>query len=489
MGLIRQSAILGFARFTNFAVMFVTPLLMVRLLDVQAYGQYREFMLYASVLVSFLSLAIKDNLNYFVSVRPQDALVVTSHTLAMLLIMSVLGSAVLLLGQDWLLSRASFDFLWPLLIYALLVINFDVLENYWLGRQQARNVLVYSTFRVLLRVLSVLLATYLTRDLQIILWSLVAAESLKAAVCIVVLARLRLVTICLDRELLIQQLRFIVPLSAGGLLYFANEKIGQVYISATAGAAALAIYTVGTYQLPIIAIARSAVADTLFPEMSRHFTRQSNGGLALWKIGNLYYAYIVLPAFCVLFVFAEEFIRLLFTAAYIDAVPVFRIALLVMLRQTFEMGTPLRAANQNSHMVWANVMAVICHIPLLVLLIPRIGISGAAVAWMVGDLVNASYLASRTLRAYKIRWRELVLWPQTVKLVLAALLPLPLLLFAGKLPYPLLAIPVAIALYGLAYLAITARMRIPEIDKLSSRLGEAVRGRLPRRGSGQASGR
>lgn len=474
MSLIRQGAILGLARLMNFAVMFVTPLLMVRLLDVEAYGQYREFMLYATVAVSVLSLAIKDNLNYFVSVRPEDAARATSQTLAMLLLLSGLGAAVIWLASGWLLARASFDFLWPLLLYTLLVINFDVLENYWLGRQQATPVLVYSTVRVLLRVLSVLLATYLTADVQVILWSLVAAEAIKALICVAVLWRLRLFRLGLDRNLLREQLRFVLPLSGAGLLFFINEKVGHLYISAAAGAAALAIYTVGTYQLPIIAIARSAVADTLFPEMSRHFARASKEGLELWKTANLGYAYVVLPCFWMLFVFAEEFVALLFTSAYLDAVPVFRVALLVMLRQAFEMGSPLRAANRNRHVLWGNVLAICCHLPLLMLLIPEFGITGAALAWLSADLVITAYLAFRILETYGIRFGELVRWRETGKVILAALAPLPVLLLAKGADHPVLVVPLAVVAYGAAYLWLVRRMGIPPIDALTDRLRDAL---------------
>ena len=63
------------------------------MLDLQTYGQYREFLLYATVLFGLLSLAIKDNLNYIVSVRPADAPIATTQTLLMLLATTTLGVA------------------------------------------------------------------------------------------------------------------------------------------------------------------------------------------------------------------------------------------------------------------------------------------------------------------------------------------------------------------------------------------------------------
>ena len=475
MGLMQSSLILGFARLTNYAVMFVTPLILVRMLDVETYGEYREFLLYSTILASLFALDIRSNLNFIVSKRPLDAPLATSQTLCMLLLTTSVGLGIFVLGKHWFLMKASFDFVVPLVVYVFFVINFDVLENYWLGKQQPRNVLLFSTTRVLARVSVVIGATLVTRDLLTIIWSIVALEVLKGFICLLILWRLKLLVVGLDRELLKEQLRYIVPLSMAGLLFFANEKIGHLYISATLGASALAVYTVGTYQLPIIAIVRSAVADTLFPVMVKHSAMNSHEGMDLWKIANLYYCFLVFPAFAILFFYAEEFITLLFTDAYIAAVDVFRVALLVMLRQSFEMGTPLRAANANRYMLLGNLMAMSCNLPLLYFLSKTIGIAGAAVAWMVGDLVLSGFLANRILARYKITIAQLALWSQTFKVIAAAALAAPILFVGRAISESLVMVILSSLIYALAYMLIAKQMHIREIDLLMGRVADAAR--------------
>lgn len=475
MGLMQQGLILGFARLTNYAVMFLSPLFLVRMLDVQTYGEYREFLLYTTIAASLLGLAIKDNINYMVSRQPQAAQVVVSQTLWMLLLTTSVGLGILVLGQRWFLMKASFDFLLPLVLYVFFVINFDILENYWLGKQQARNVLFYSTARVIARFSVVLGSTFLSRDLPTIIWSIVALEILRTTICLYILLRLKLVAFKLDRAILKEQLRYIVPLSAAGLIFFANEKIGHLYISVTLGASALAVYTVGTYQLPIISIVRSAVADTLFPEMVRHSSRNSHEGLELWKVANLYYCFLVFPAFAIMFFYAEELIALLFTDAYQAAVDVFRISLFVMLRQSFEVGTPLRAANQNRHMLWGNIMAVLFHLPLLFILTREIGIAGAAIAWMVGDIVIFTYLATTILVTYRIKIAQLALWSQMLKVVSAAALTAPILFLGSAISDGLLPVILTSLLYSATYLLIAKKMHITEIDLLLERLAAVTK--------------
>lgn len=482
ISLLQTAIVLTFARVTNYAIMLVTPLFLVRMLDVTTYGQYREFLLYATILAGLLSLAIKENLSYTIPRRPADAQLAITHTVGLLFLTTVFGSLLLVLGSRWFLMKASFDFLWPLVLYVFFFLNFDVLENYWLAKQQSRFVLIYSTTRLLVRVLMILGATYLFKDLHSILFAIVSLEIVKSFVCIYLLFRLRLLTFGIDRELLKEQLRFIVPLSVAGLLYMVNEKAGHLYISTAMGASALAIYTVGTYQLPITAIVRSAVADTLFPEMVRHAQSGSKDGLRLWKTANLFYCVLVFPIFVVLFVFAEQFIVTLFTASYKDSVIVFRIALVVMIRQCFEMGTPLRAINANKYGFWGNLIAILIHLPLLYLLINAIGIPGAALAWLVSDITVAAYLARQIMITFRINVRDMALWPQLFKLLFCASMAAPVLLLAQMDPGKSLWVAfLASVLYGAIYLALIRLSVIPEFNDLSLKLVAVMKGAIGKR--------
>ena len=65
----KRGLILTFSRATDKAVMMFSPLLLVRILDVHDYGQYREFMLYATVLSEIISLNAGRSLLYFMSPR------------------------------------------------------------------------------------------------------------------------------------------------------------------------------------------------------------------------------------------------------------------------------------------------------------------------------------------------------------------------------------------------------------------------------------
>lgn len=480
MSLLNSSLVLTFARLTNYVVMLATPLLLVRMLDIETYGQYREFLLYSGVLISLFVLAIKENMIFVIPRYPAMAPAATTQTVGMLLATSALGSLIFVLGSEWFMVKASFDFALPLILYVFFFINFDVLENYWLAIQQPKKVLIFSTLRVLARVLIVLVATYVFRDLWSIIYAIVGFEIAKSALCLLLIIKLKLFSFHIDRDLLREQLRFIVPLSGAGLIYFINEKAGQLYISAAMGASALAIYTVGTYQLPITGVVRSAVADTLFPEMVKHAANGSHKGLELWKIANTYYCFLVFPAFLIFFVYADLFIVTLFTETYSEAANIFRVALLVMIRQCFEMGTPLRVVNANRYVLWGNVLAVLFHIPLLYVLTRVMGITGAALAWFIADMMIAMYLASRIMAHYKIGISELAYWPQLGKLVLCAICVLPILVFSEYLAPDSIFFGLAASFsFTVIFVILVKCMKIGEIDHLLDRLWGLAKNIMP----------
>lgn len=465
MNLVQNGLVLSFARLTNYVLMLVTPLFLVRMLDVETYGKYREFLLYSMVLASILGLAIKDNLIYSIPRHPEKTPQAASQTIAMLLITTLSGLAIFFLGQSFFMSRASFDFTWPLILYVFFFLNFDILENYWIARQQPKYVLAYTSTRTLVRVLIVLITTYLTQDLLTILYAIITFEALKCLFCLATLSRIGAITVNGDKTLFKDQWQFIVPLSGAGLLYFVNEKAGHLFISTALGASALAVYTIGTYQLPITTIIRSAVADTLFPEMVRYAKEGSEKGLDLWKDATMYYCLLVFPVFIALFMFAEQFVTTLFTAKYAAAVGVFQIALFVMLRQCFEMGTPLRAVNSNKPLLLGNLAAIVVHLPLLYLLTRQIGIEGAAIAWITADMLVALFLARAIMKRYGLSLRQFARWRQIGLFAVAAIAATPPLFIPMVFPVAGLwdEIGVGLAYLGL-YVFVVRLLGIKEAD-------------------------
>ena len=457
----------------NYSVMLLSPIFLVRIFDMHAYGQYREFILYATLIAGVIEFTINTNLIYFVPKYPDRERQSVTHTAFLILIASSVGLIAVYIFKGLILARTSYDFIAPLIVYLFFFLNFEFFENYWLGKKRTDYVLYYSSGRVIVRTVALLVSAYVSRDVMTVIRTLIVVECVK---CLFVFAMLRTVlTRRLDRALLREQLRFILPLGSAVVLGLINTQLANLFISIKMGVERLALYAIGGQQIPIHNIVRASVMDVLFPEMTQIGEAER---LQLWRRANVIFCFMVFPVYAVFFCYARPFIETLFTANYLAALPLFRIYLTLIVIQSFEMGTPIRAINQNKYYIFGSIFGLSVNIGLILLLYRQVGFITPALSFVLGELVTVVYLASRILRLYRIPLSALLLWRRVFTILCCAVLALPALV-AGRwvdLNPVVRAVSFSILYLAVYYIAIR-RFKISEVelltDKLWSRLKEA----------------
>ena len=118
------------------------------------------------------------------------------------------------------------------------------------------------------------------------------------------------------------------------LIYKLND-FGRVVVANQLGPVPLAIYTTAAYQVPLVNIVQGSLADVIFPDMVKRSQRDSTQGLLLWKRAQVLIFAAICPAWLLLTYFAEPVVRVLFTDAFVAAVPYFQVFLLMMVRHCF----------------------------------------------------------------------------------------------------------------------------------------------------------
>lgn len=183
----------------------------------------------------------------------------------------------------------------------------------------------------------------------------------------------------------------------------------------------------------------------------------------------------------VLFVNAELFVVTLFTSTYQEATNVFRVALIVMVRQCFEMGTPLRAVNANRHMLIGNIFAVVIHLPALYLLSGYFGLLGTASAWLIADATITFYLARQIMLRYGISLSELAHWGGVFKLLIASLLISPILLIAKSIaPGSLIFFVTSSLVYLVAFVLVARYSKVIDVDQILGQLASWMKSKVSR---------
>jgi O-antigen/teichoic acid export membrane protein len=420
-GLARRAGIIAVARFANQALLIVSPIILVRLLSVAEFGHYREFLLYVGLLTALAAFGINSSLLYFVPAQHEGAWRYVRQAVTMTAVNSVAG-AVILVALNTLLDGALVgDLAIPVALYVLLFVNVDFWEFYWLARQRPGAWFAYTSGRVVARMTVVIVAAALTGDVNAIIWSLIALEGARLVISIVGWRRRVSGPENMTAESWRQQLRYCAPVGVSLTLVTLNKSLGGLFITKLMGPVALAHYAIGTYVQPIISILRNSLSDVLLPEMADRGTGADRDSLALWRRTTVVAAVLLLPAGLVIATFAEQLVVTVFSEEYRASVPVLQIYLLVLIRECFDFGVPLRALNRTSPIAHSNLLAMLLNAALLVALLPGLGLAGAVGAFVMSRFFEGLYLGWRTMRLYGLGVRDLASWGDLARVALALL--------------------------------------------------------------------
>ena len=456
----------------NQGLVLISPMLLTRMLTVEEFGQYREFLLYATVLDVIAAYNISTSLLRFVAHQPEHRQQFVDQALFMTLGTSALviaGTAVL----NWIFDGALVgNYMLPLGIFIFVYVNFDFWESMWLAQRRVGAVFAYTTGRLITRIVTVVTAAALTSNVQVIIWSLVGLETLRFIASLFMWLRHRHRT---ERRLESgwrEQLRFCGPAGAASVLIGWNKSMGSLFVAKFLGPVGLAHYAIGTYMRPIITVLRNSLSDALLPEMStQQRSGQPSDSLVLWRRVTIVAAIMLIPAAVLLMRFADTIVVTLFSEEYRAAVPVFQVFLLVLFRETVDFAVPLRALNRTAPIMYSNMVSIVVNAILLAILLPTVGLLGAAIAYVISRAIEGVYLGRQTARLYAIRSRELIKWGDIGKVAFAAALAAITLIGSFWTSYMgLFGVLAASCCYMLVYVPLLLLLRLPEALLLRDRV-------------------
>ncbi len=411
---------LATARLLNQALALLSPLLLVRLLEIAEYGRYRQFMATAMFITSLAGFALAANLNYLIARSPERQAVDISNACLLMFGVSVVSALIVIFAREWIVPP-EIGGAWLLLaVYVFLFLNLEVLVSYWLAHGRSAPVMVYTLAITVWRLAVLLAATFWLRDVEMIFVTLVCAEAVKNLWIYVWLRRRGLLVFRWDREALTEQVRLAAPLGAGSVLYKLND-FGKVVVANQMGPVPLAIYTTAAYQVPLVNIVQGALADVIFPDMVKRAKRDPAQGLMLWKRAQVLIFAVICPAWALLTYWAEPVVRVLFTDAYVAAVPFFQVFLLLMLRQCFQFSTPLRSVADNASFAHANLVALLINAGCIFALMPRYGLWGPTLGLVIGQFWASTHLGIRMVRRFRMPVSQLCQWSKLGLALVASL--------------------------------------------------------------------
>jgi O-antigen/teichoic acid export membrane protein len=268
------------------------------------------------------------------------------------------------------------------------------------------------------------LVAVLTRELAPVLLVLLAFVAFKAALLLVYIARAHgLRGPILRWRVFADQLIYAAPLGAAGALYGLRVQADQWVVAALFPLGMFAAFSIAAVLGPLMNLCRQSVNFAFLPVMSRRQAAGDIAGmLALNSRGNIMIGAIVLPLFAFAFVFAEDLVTLVYTAAYLDAAPVMRVYIIGIAALVIELSGIMMLMRQAVFVMGVNVVGLLLAVALSWTGAVHIGLVGAAIGSVVVIYLDRIATLLRIARLTGVRIRQLQDWTTLALLALFAVL-------------------------------------------------------------------
>jgi len=420
-GIAAQALVLSISRIVNQGLQILSPVILVRLLTVTQFGQYREFLLYVTLLVPICTLSITNSLIYFVPRTPAR----TWSLVRLSVILVACSTALVVAGMIVLQALSGWRFIaqyfWQLLLYLTLLTNIDFWESLWLAQRRTSAVFAYTSSRLLVRLLVVIVAAAISHDVGVILVSLIVMEALRVAIAALAWRRLaRGQVVPLPPHEWREQLHWALPVAVATVIATVNDQMGGVFIVKILGAAALAQYAIGGYAQLVISTVRNSVSDVLLPAMAGE--QQVERMLAMWKDATVVFTLLLLPCIALMIRFADPLISFVFSAKYHSAVPVFQAYALTLVFACFDFPVLLRAINRTRVFIVVGIVTMIVNLATLAFMTLWFGLVGAVASLLLTRLIAFLWYYRLVVQFVGCAPRDLIRWKDAGKITLATLL-------------------------------------------------------------------
>jgi O-antigen/teichoic acid export membrane protein len=444
-----QSVVMAIARVVSSLLAMGIPIVLVRVLSQSTFGNYKQIFLFADTAQNILLLGIPGSLYYFVPRSSQQSQRFMVQSAVLLGILGLVGGAALwglgpVLESVFHLSMTRYSLLLSLLV--ALSIPAAMLSVAPMADRRPHIASVMLIGSDLFRGLLLVSVALLTRSLAAVVLATAAVYATQIVALVGYLTRRGEVgTWWPTRESILTQMRYVLPFSGAAILGLARDQLHAYYVAASFSSAEFAVYAVATLQVPFVGHLIQTIGEVLVIGSSRHF---ANGDVKamrhLWYRATYVLALGLVPVFTIVSVFARDLIVVMYGPAYAPAAPVFRVFLFGLLTTIILTSPLLRATGDLRRMVEADVASLLATIAVLVLTVRSLGVVGAALSMVVGNIVFVLFTAARARERLQVGLVRLVEW-RRIALVLATSA------VASVLPYALLSAaptPVRLVLGG-----------------------------------------
>jgi hypothetical protein len=223
-------------------------------------------------------------------------------------------------------------------------------------------------------------------------------------------------------------------------------------VAARFDAATFAIYAIGCLQIPLYDLIVTSTVNILMVKMAD--APRGQAAAALWHDTVCRLAFFIFPLAALLVIGAHDLIVGLFTATYVDSVPIFIVWVLTMLPAVMAVDAVLRVYAQTRFLLIMNLVRFACVAGLIGAFLSSFGLIGAVLVALLGLSVTKTIGVLRVAWLMRLGVRDALPWRRLAGLTaIAVLSTVPVRWLQGTVTWPPFAtFVVGAVLYGATYL-------------------------------------
>jgi O-antigen/teichoic acid export membrane protein len=425
---LRQRALsLGGANAFDYIAHFLLPVVLARCLDTVAFGQYRLLWLATRTAMALAPLAMPASLYYFLPRSDgTNKRLYVNQTLLFLAFTGLVSGWAVSSWNPWLpepmRGLEEHGALVPL--FVVLWVFSSLLDMLPAIEERVKWQTGAIVGLAALRTLALSVAAILTRALEPVLIVLIAFVALKIALLLVYIWRYHgLRGPFLRWKAFVDQVRHATPFGAAGALYDLRAQADQWVAAAIFSLELFASFSVAAVIGTLVSLFRKSVNTAFLPSMSRlQAAGDLRGMLDLNSRANAMVGALVCPLAALAFVFAEEVVTIIYTAAYLDAAPVMRVYIVGLLPLVVELASITLLLRQGTFVMALNAVVLVLAVPLSWFGAQQFGLAGAAAGTVIAIYLDRIATLRHIARLSGVPVRRLQDWRTLGRLVAYAIL-------------------------------------------------------------------
>jgi len=454
-------------RSIGFAVLFLLPLILVRLFDQAQFGTYKQVFLLYGTMINLAQVGMSESLFYFLPGASKDGGRYVGNTMLVLGGVGLLVAGLLVAGRGTIASWMNNPALGPLMplvaVFFLLMLVSYVLEVVMTSHHQYAAAAASYGLSDVVRAGLIVAPVLWLHTVASVLYGAIAFAALRLAFTLRYCWAQFGTSLRPSRPLLLRQAAYCAPFALYVLFQTSQETLHQYVVSSHFDAATFAVYSVGCLQVPLVEVVSTSVCNVMMVGMVQAI-REGRGAavLAMWDDTVKKLALIFFPLVALLLVIGHDLIVFLFTDAYAASVPIFRAWSLAILFAVIPMDGLQRVYAQTPFLLAVNAIRLLIVAGGVYWFLAAMGLVGAVLVTILALAVGKAMGLARMMVCWRARVRDVLPWrAMAVIAVVAAAAALPAWAVTSSVEArPLTRLILSSLAYGCAYgaLAWTAKL-------------------------------